>query len=469
MWNVISSVYIGIGLVYVIGVGSRRREGERRNIVGIEAGVVMIVGGLIELYGKGIGREMSVYQNEELGRIVRSIMLISGGLSMIGIGRRMRRDRHEYGIIVLLSVLGVCISASSGELMTIYLGIELSALGMYVMVSYSRRSSYSAESGIKYYIIGSTSTGLMLFGMSMIYKETGTMRLEEIGEISRAMRMDGCANAQGIERLKIGVWMVLVGLMFKVGGVPFHMWMVDVIEGANIRSARIISIVPKIGMLSVMMRIRKERIIEEVGEWIKVISIMTMVVGVVGAYKQRRVKRFMAYSSIGHIGYMLIGVGMLKEEGMSSIVAYSIVYIMSNYVIWSICERGGIRYIEEIGRRGRENKWIGGSIVIINMTMAGIPPIYGFSVKMDLMRGIVNEGEYLWTMIALLCTVVGCYNYLRWLKVIYYDRDESYGSSQREEAVKVKRSEGMSIENVLIGGIGIVLVSKTPMEIMMAL
>ena len=465
MWKVISSIYIGIGVVYIIGVGSRRREGERRNIIGLEAGIVMIIGGLIELYGKGIGREMSVYQNEELGRIVRSIMMISGGISMIGIGRRMKKDRHEYGIIVLLSVMGVCISASSGELMTIYLGIELSALGMYTMVSYSRQSSYSAESGIKYYIIGSASTGIMLFGMSLIYKETGTMRLEEIGEISRSWREYGdVIGGGGLERLKIGVWMVLVGLMFKVGGVPFHMWMVDVIEGANIRSARIISIVPKIGMLSVMMRIRKERIIEEVSEWIKIISILTMIVGVVGAYKQRRVKRFMAYSSIGHIGYMLIGVGMSKEEGMNSVVAYSIVYIMCGYVIWSICEREGIKYIEEIGRRGRENKWLGGSIVITNMAMAGIPPMYGFAVKMELMRGIVNEGEYVWTMIALLCTVLGCYNYLRWLKVIYYDREE-----RREERKEERRSEGTGIENILVGGIGLVLMSKTPLDILMSI
>lgn len=457
MWNTIGMVYVSAGVIYLIGRGSLNRQSEKRSMIVQEVGILMLIGGMIELYGKGIGREMNVYQNEELGRIVRSLMLISGGMSLIGLGRNMKKDRHEYGVIVILSIIGLCISVSSGDMVTIYLGIELSALGMYTMVSYSKRSSYSSESGIKYYIIGSVSTGITLYGMSKIYRETGTLRLEEIGELSRSYRIYG---GEISEDLKIGIWLIVVGMMFKVGGVPFHMWMVDVVEGSNVRSGRIMSIVPKVGILSILIRIKSENIVEEVGDWIRLISIMTMIVGVVGAYKQRRVKRFIGYSSIGHIGYMLIGVGMVKEEGIRNVISYGIVYIVSGYVIWSICEREGIKYIEEIGRRGKENKWLGSSILIINMTMAGIPPIYGFKVKMDLIKGILNEGEYVWSTIGMMCTVLGCYNYLRWVKVIYYDREERREERRKEE----KRRERSGMESMLISGIGIGLVSKTPLE-----
>jgi len=431
------SVYNGRGALYLIGM-------------------VLICGGVLstgveESFGVVDNKVIDTFSgicNDGLSRVSKGLIYTLSGLCLIGNIRIV--NKWEYGAIVILSSFGVGLLVSSKDWMSIYLSLELQSLGMYVLATYKKDSSYSTESGLKYFVVGGFGSGLLLFGSSMMYGSSGSIRLEEIGEL---WTMSG---AEGL-LMKIGLGVAVVGLCFKLSAGPYHMWIIDVIEGAPMRTARIFSVVPKIGVLGVLIRVLMEIPYSAWQGWIVWISMISMIVSICGGLYQRKAKRFMAYSGVGHIGYMLMGVsiGSYIDVGIENVMMYMGVYMITGWCIWELLERERIVYIEEIGKIGKRNVYLGVGMSILCFSMAGVPPLVGFYVKWSIFKSVVEGGLWMLSIVGLMCTVVGGYNYLRWIKSIYYEGIvESKGIENNVEDI------GRDMSSVILGvGLGLVSIA----------
>lgn len=415
MWSILGEIYVLVCFSIVLIVGTIIKERERTVRL---VGGLLLISGLIMIGGVG---EVSIFkesiEGDSLVMMSKIILVVIGGLCMIeGITSKLER-KWEYGMLYMLNILGIIVLMSSKDLITLYIGLEIQSLANYVLVGYSRKSSYSTESSLKYFIVGSVGSGIILMGLSLLYEGTGSVVLEEIKRVL----------SLGITDIKmdIGIVLLLVGIGLKLSAGPVHQWYIDVVDGAEVRSARIISVLPKIGGLCALIKI-----IMVLGSMVNstvlgLLSVGSMVISVIGGYYQRKIRRFIGYSSVGHIGYMFIVVNSLTDiDGGESLLRYLGFYALMTVGLWAIVEACKVVYIEELGKVSEKNKYLGGAVLILCLSMAGIPPLVGFYIKLDLLIDGLKAGNTVLVGIAILCTVLGGFNYLRWLKVIYYDKSK---------------------------------------------
>ena len=328
----------------------------------------------------------------------------------------------EYPILILSSVLGMMVMISSNDLMLFYMGLELQSLALYVLATFNRDQLKSSEAGLKYFVLSALSSGLLLYGCSLIYGFTGSTNFNLIAE---QLNTDQYA-------LTFGIVFILVGLAFKISAVPFHMWAPDVYEGSPTSVTLFFTIVPKIAALTVFIRFLYVPFLNLIDQWQMILiflSIASMLFGAIAAIGQTNLKRLIAYSSISHVGYTLAGLATGSNEGIQSSIIYITIYVFMNLGLFSclLMMRRNNKYfedIEDLSGLSKNHPLLSLSLLIILFSLAGIPPLAGFFAKFYIFKSVLEQSMYFLAIVGLLSTVVAAFYYLRIIKIMYFDKEK---------------------------------------------
>ena len=328
----------------------------------------------------------------------------------------------EYSILILSSVLGMMIMISSNDLIVFYMGLELQSLGLYVLATFNRDNLKSSEAGLKYFVLSALSSGLLLYGCSLIYGFSGSTNFEVI-----AAELNSKDYA-----LTFGFVFILVGLAFKISAVPFHMWAPDVYEGSPTTVTLFFTMVPKIAALSVFIRFLYVPFLNLIDQWQMIIiflSIASMLFGAIAAIGQTNIKRIIAYSSISHIGYALAGLSTGSNEGIQSSIVYILIYVVMNLGFFScllMFKRNNEYYenLNDLSGLSKSHPLLSLSLLIILFSLAGIPPLAGFFAKFYIFTSVIEQSMYFLAIVGLLSTVIAAFYYLRIIKIIYFENEK---------------------------------------------
>ena len=328
-------------------------------------------------------------------------------------------NQFEYPILVLTSILGMFVMVSSNNLMGLYLGIELQSLSLYVLASLNRDSIKSTEAGVKYFVLGALSSGLLLYGCSLIYGFTGSTNYYIIAKSFDANNL----------ALLFGLVFILVGLAFKISAVPFHMWTPDVYEGSPTSVTAFFALAPKVAGMAAIIRILYVPFGNIVIEWQTIlifISVASMILGAVAAIGQSNIKRLMAYSGISHMGYALAGLVTGTKDGVASTILYVLIYVVmsiGSFVCILVMKRKNIylENIRDLSGLSKNHPLVALSFVVILFSLAGIPPLAGFFAKFYIFMAVVKVEFYTLAVIGLVTSVISAFYYLRIIKIIYFD------------------------------------------------
>jgi NADH-quinone oxidoreductase subunit N len=324
---------------------------------------------------------------------------------------------------------------SSNDLMVFYIGLELQSLALYVLASFNKDQLKSSEAGLKYFVLSALSSGLLLYGCSLLYGFSGSTNFSIISENINSMEYG----------LTFGIVFILVGLAFKISAVPFHMWAPDVYEGSPTSVTLFFAIVPKIAALTVFIRFLYLPFFNVINEWqiiIIFLSIASMVFGAIAAIGQKNLKRLIAYSSIGHMGYALAGLSVGTNEGIQSSVSYISIYLIMNLGLFSclfMMKRNNRYYenIDDLSGLSKNHPLISFSLLIILFSLAGIPPMAGFFAKFYVFTSVIKQEMYFLAIIGLLATVISAFYYLRIIKIIYFDPEREKYDSDHSIGLKI--------------------------------
>jgi NADH-quinone oxidoreductase subunit N len=354
------------------------------------------------------------------------VVILSGAaltaILAIDYNRQQGIARFEFPVLMLFSVVGMMIMASASNLMTLYLGLELQSLALYVLAAFARDELRSSEAGLKYFVLSGLASGLLLYGISFVYGFSGSMDFHQL----RALLVNPSQASTG---LIVGVVFVLVGLAFKVSAVPFHMWTPDVYEGAPTPVTVFFATAPKVAAMALLLRVMAIPFGSLLGAWqslIVLVSIASMVLGALAAIGQTNIKRLMAYSSIGHMGYALIGLAVGTPDGIRGVLVYMLIYVFMTAGTFAciIAMRRKGRAVEQISDLAGLAANDGGLAMVLAVFMfslAGIPPMSGFFAKLYIFLAAVQGGLWTLAIVGVLTSVVGAFYYIRIIKVMYFD------------------------------------------------
>ena len=328
----------------------------------------------------------------------------------------------EYPVLILSSVLGMMVMISSNDLIVFYMGLDLQSLALYVLATFNRDQIKSSEAGLKYFVLSALSSGLLLYGCSLIYGFSGSTNFNVI---SNQLNTNEYV-------LTFGIVFILVGLAFKISAVPFHMWAPDVYEGSPTSVTLFFTMVPKIAALTEFVRFLYVPFLNLIDQWQMIIvflSIASMLFGAIAAIGQTNIKRLIAYSSIGHIGYTLAGLATGSNEGIQSSIIYISIYIIMNLALFScllMLKRNDQYYeqIDDLSGLSKNHPLLSFSFLIILFSLAGIPPLAGFFAKFYVFKAVIEQSMYFLAIVGLLSTVVAAFYYLRIIKIIYFDKEK---------------------------------------------
>jgi NADH-quinone oxidoreductase subunit N len=326
------------------------------------------------------------------------------------------RRIFEYSILVVLSTLGMMVLISAGDLIMLYLGLELMSLALYVVAASNRDNAKSTEAGLKYFVLGALSSGMLLYGASLLYGFTGTVSFA------------GIAAAPGLGSV-FGLVFLLVGLCFKVSAVPFHMWTPDVYEGAPTPVTAFFASAPKVAALAVFTRVTLTAFPDILSQWQQIVvfvSIASMVLGSFAAIGQKNIKRLMAYSSIGHMGFALVGLASGTVEGAQGVLVYIAIYVamtLGTFAVILTMKRNGqaVEQISDFSGLSRTNPLLAFFFAMLLFSLAGIPPLAGFFAKFYVFVAAIKAGLFTLAVVGVLASVVGAFYYLTIIKVMYFD------------------------------------------------
>ncbi len=333
----------------------------------------------------------------------------------------------EFMVLTLFALLGMMVMISAGHFLTLYLGLELLSFSLYAMVALQRDSAIATEAAMKYFILGALASGLLLYGMSMLYGATGTL---EVAAVSDAITQGVPNNAL----LVFGLVFVVSGLAFKLGAVPFHMWVPDVYHGAPTAVTMLISTAPKLAAFAFVMRILVEGLQPLVVHWsgmLAILAVLSMAVGNISAIAQTNLKRMLAYSTIAHMGFLLLGVMSGGIEGYSAAMFYAVVYVLMSLggfgMIMLLSHEGfEADKLDDFKGLNQRSPWLSFMMLLLMFSMAGVPPTVGFYAKFSVLSAAVNAGYTPLAIIAVLFSLIGAFYYLRIVKLMYFDAPESH-------------------------------------------
>ncbi|RKT59431.1 NADH dehydrogenase subunit N [Azonexus fungiphilus] len=343
---------------------------------------------------------------------------------------RPNMNKGEYYVLALFATLGMLVMISANNFVTVYVGLELLSLSLYAMVAMNRDSLASTEAAMKYFVLGALASGMLLYGMSMIYGATGTLEITELAEA-----LYNGENNRTV--LVFGLVFLVSGLAFKLGVVPFHMWIPDVYHGAPTPVTLLIGSAPKLAAFALVMRLLVSGLITLAQDWqqmLIILSVLSMAVGNLAAIAQTNLKRMLAYSAISHMGFMLLGIvtGVVSGDARYALNAYSsaMFYVIA-YVLMTTCGFGVILMMSKAGFEAdnlddykglnKRSPWFAGVMLIVMFSMAGVPPFIGFFAKFSVLQAVVASGQIWLAIVAVVFSLIGAFYYLRVVKLMYFD------------------------------------------------
>lgn len=341
-------------------------------------------------------------------------------------------ERFEYPLLIIFAGIGMMLMVSANNLLALYMSLELQSLSLYVLAAFHRESSKSAEAGVKYFALGAISSGMILFGISLIYGYTGSL---DYGAIKATMMT--------LESIPMGVTFGLVfmlaGLAFKVSAVPFHMWTPDVYQGAPTSVTALFAIVPKVAAMALIMRLLLGPFEQVQDQWFQIIwflSAASMVLGAFAAIAQENIKRLLAYSSIGNMGYALVGVAAATPDGVSAVILYMLIYMVMTAgafgVLLAMRKKGVlVENISDLSGLSQSRKGLAVVMAILMFSMSGIPPMAGFFGKLLIFKAAIDQELYILSVIGVISSVIAAYYYLRIIKVMFFDAPAEAMDSDR--------------------------------------
>ena len=336
---------------------------------------------------------------------------------------RVKLHRFEYPVLIVLATLGMCVMVSANNLLTLYVGLELMSLSAYVLAAFNRNEQRSTEAGLKYFVLGALSSGLLLYGVSLVYGFVGSTEFTRIAA--------GLSAGEGRNMGALfGLVFVFAGLAFKVSAVPFHMWTPDVYEGAPTPVAAFFASAPKVAAMGLFLRVALDAFSGMIADWRQLVifmAIASMLVGAVGAIGQSNIKRLLAYSSINNVGFMLIGLAAATAAGASAVLLYLVIYVVmtigSFLVVLALTDADGnaVETLDDLAGLARTRPWLATALSIFMLSLAGLPPLFGFMAKLAVFNSAVDAGLWLLAVLGVLSSVIAAYYYLRVVKILFFD------------------------------------------------
>ncbi len=425
-------IFLSLSIMFLLILGVFKNDSSK--LIHNLSSIVLLITAVIT-FNETLGIKKTFLFNESividyLSSFMKIVTLIAAFLVLIissNYLKIIKIFKIEYSILILSSVLGMMIMISSNDLIVFYMGLELQSLALYVLATFNRDQLKSSEAGLKYFVLSALSSGLLLYGCSLIYGFTGSTNFNLI-----ATQLNSNEYA-----LTFGIVFILVGLAFKISAVPFHMWAPDVYEGSPTSVTLFFTMVPKIAALTVFIRFLYVPFLNLIDQWQSIIiflSIASMLFGAVAAIGQTNLKRLIAYSSISHIGYALAGLATGSNDGIQSSIIYITIYILMNLGFFScllMMKRNNEYYetIEDLSGLSKNHPLLSISLLIILFSLAGIPPLAGFFAKFYIFKSVLEQSMYFLAIVGLLSTVIAAFYYLRVIKIMYFDKEkEKYDS-----------------------------------------
>ncbi|MGH6977481.1 MAG: NADH-quinone oxidoreductase subunit NuoN, partial [Stellaceae bacterium] len=437
---VLPEMFLGAAAMLLLLVGVYAGSRAIRAVTWLSA-LALVVTAIILLWpvwkSGDITRQVGLYGmfvSDGLGVFTQTLVIIGSALSLL-IAIRFNENegiaRFEFPVLVLIATAGMMMMIAANDLIALYLGLELQSLALYVLAAFARDDVRSTEAGLKYFVLGAVASGMLLFGASMVYGFAGTTSFDGLAKLFAG---GGGGNGVG---LITGIVFISVGLAFKVSAVPFHMWTPDVYEGAPTPVTAFFSVAPKIAALTLFMRVMLQPFGGLAGDWQQIIwaiSVASMTWGAFAAIAQTNIKRLMAYSSIGHVGFALIGLAAGSAAGVRGVLVYLAIYLFMNagtFAVILCMRRDGkmVEGIDDLAGLSRTHPALALALAIFMFSLAGIPPLAGFFAKLYVFMAAIDAGLPILAVLGVLSSVVGAYYYLRIVKVMYFD--EARGAFDR--------------------------------------
>jgi NADH-quinone oxidoreductase subunit N len=420
---VLPELVLAAGAMVLLMLGAYRGEQTTSLVAGL-AVCLLVLTGVLELMlpaGK-LTTFAGSFIVDDFARFLKILALI-GSVATLVLSTEFLADPSrrifEYSILVLLSTLGMMVLISAGDLIMLYLGLELMSLALYVVAASNRDNAKSTEAGLKYFVLGALSSGMLLYGASLIYGFTGTVSFAGIA----------AAATTGSVGIVFGLVFLLAGLCFKVSAVPFHMWTPDVYEGAPTPVTAFFASAPKVAALAVFTRVTLTAFPGIVTQWQQIVvfvAIASMALGSFAAIGQKNIKRLMAYSSIGHMGFALVGLAAGTPEGAQGVLVYISIYVamtLGSFAVILTMKRNGehVENISDFAGLSRTNPLLAFFFAMLLFSLAGIPPLAGFFAKWYVFVAAIKAGLFTLAVVGVLTSVVGAFYYLTIIKVMYFD------------------------------------------------
>ncbi len=391
--------------------------------------VVVLAGAGIALFGAAsTGGEAygGLYRADAFAAFAKVLIYIAAGVSILLAPNFFQRTagddlRPEYPVLILLSAAGMGMMVSAGDLLTLYVGLELQSLAAYVLASFMRRDTRSAEAGLKYFVLGALASGILLYGISLVYGFTGTTLFSSIATAY------GAGHSMG---LTFGLVFVFAGLAFKISAVPFHMWTPDVYEGAPTPVTAFFASAPKVAAMAMAVRVAVEAMGPATDQWRQIVifaSLASIIFGAVAAIGQTNIKRLLAYSSINNVGFALVGLAAGTQQGVSAVLMYLTIYVAmtlgSFLIVLQMRDADGqpVETIASLAGLSKTRPMLALALATFMFSLAGIPPLFGFYAKFAVFSAAVQAGLFPFAVVGIAASVIGAYYYLRVVKTMYFD------------------------------------------------
>jgi NADH-quinone oxidoreductase subunit N len=401
----------------------------------IESGRLLSILSVAALFGAGVylfnflGKPASyafdgLYRMDAFGSFTKLLVYIAAVISLMIAPKYLEKAgamRAEYPILILFACVGMGIMVSATDLITLYIGLELNSLAAYVLASFARNDGRSAEAGLKYFVLGALASGILLYGMSLLYGFTGSTSFETIGAA-----LKGTVSMGEL----FGIIFVLSGLAFKISAAPFHMWTPDVYEGAPTPVTAFFASAPKVAATALLIRVVVSAFGEQIQAWqqiVIVVSLMSIIIGAVGAIGQQNLKRLMAYSSINNVGFILIGLATGTEQGVAAMLVYLAIYVVMTLggfiCLMQLQSRDGVLLegLNDVAGLSKTRPGLAAAMAVFMFSLAGIPPLFGFYGKLVVFNAAVAAGLLPLAVIGIAASVIGAFYYLKIVKLMYFD------------------------------------------------
>lgn len=417
-------IILALGAIAMVLVGAIQGERSTRLLEGLALALLAVA---LVMVVSGTGKMLTFNDGfivDGFARFMKVLTLLGAGAAILLSADTLRRQgtmRFEFPILVVLSTIGMMMMISANDLISLYVGLELQSLALYVVAAFDRDNARSTEAGLKYFVLGALSSGMLLYGGSLVYGFTGTVTFPGIAAAT--------AGGHAGIGLIFGIVFIAAGVAFKISAVPFHMWTPDVYEGAPTPVAAFFASAPKMAAMAMVIRVFIGAFPGAIHDWRQIIvfiSIASMALGAFAAIGQRNIKRLLAYSSIANMGYALVGLAAGTPEGVQGVMTYMAIYLATTLAAFAcvlMMRRDGklVEDISELAGLSRTNGWMAFAMAMMMFSLAGIPPLAGFWAKWYVFLAAINAKLYVLAVIGVLTSVVGAYYYLRLVKVMYFD------------------------------------------------